>query len=156
MTGRPGCRACTPVGILRMLDQVGLDLAGRRAVVVGRSNIVGKPMGLLLLERNATVILTHSQTRDLEAEVRRADLVVAAVGRAELIRGDWIKEGATVVDVGMNRTADGKLVGDVEYPAAFARADWITPVPGGVGPMTRAALLLNTLRAARATSTGMS
>jgi methylenetetrahydrofolate dehydrogenase (NADP+)/methenyltetrahydrofolate cyclohydrolase len=149
MTGRPGVRACTPLGIMRMLDHVGVDLAGRRAVVVGRSNIVGKPMALLLLERNATVIVCHSRTRDLEGEVARAEVVIAAVGRPEIIRGSWIHEGATVIDVGMNRGTDGKLVGDVEFAAAMKRADWITPVPGGVGPMTRATLLSNTLQAAR-------
>jgi len=148
MTGRPGARACTPLGILRMLDHAGVELAGKRAVVVGRSNIVGKPMAILLLERNATVVMCHSRTRDLEGEVRRGDLVVAAVGKAAVIQGSWIKEGATVIDVGMNRGAEGKLVGDVDFAAAFERADWITPVPGGVGPMTRAALLSNTLAAA--------
>ena len=111
MTGRPGVRACTPLGIMRMLDHAGVDLAGARAVVVGRSNIVGKPMALLLLERNATVVICHSRSRDLEGEVKRADVVVAAVGRAELIRGRWIKEGATVIDVGMNRGTDGWLLG---------------------------------------------
>jgi methylenetetrahydrofolate dehydrogenase (NADP+)/methenyltetrahydrofolate cyclohydrolase len=136
-----------------MLDHAGVELAGQRAVVVGRSNIVGKPMSILLLERNATVVMCHSRTADLAGEVRRGDVVVAAVGRAGLIRGDWIKEGATVIDVGMNRGGpDGKLVGDVDYPSAFERAGWITPVPGGVGPMTRAALLSNTLAAAEASS----
>src|SRR5581483_10741935 len=149
MTGRPGPRACTPLGILRMLDHAGVEIGGKRAVVVGRSNIVGKPMAMLLLERNATVAICHSRTTDLADEVRRADLVVAAVGRAGLVQGSWVKEGATVIDVGMNRGSDGKLVGDVDYPGAFERAGWITPVPGGVGPMTRAALLSNTLAAAR-------
>ncbi|MHB1846394.1 MAG: bifunctional methylenetetrahydrofolate dehydrogenase/methenyltetrahydrofolate cyclohydrolase FolD [Deltaproteobacteria bacterium] len=148
-TGRPGVRACTPFGILRLLDECRIDLAGRRAVVVGRSNIVGKPMALLLLERHATVTICHSRTRDLEGEIRRADLVVAAIGRPELVKGAWIKEGAVVIDVGMNRLPDGKLVGDVEFQAALPRASWITPVPGGVGPMTVATLLANTLQAAR-------
>jgi len=150
MTGRAGARACTPLGIMRMLDHAAVEIAGRRAVVVGRSNIVGKPMSMLLLERNATVVMCHSRTADLEGEIRRAEVLVAAVGRPAVVRGAWIKEGATVIDVGMNRGADGKLVGDVEFGPAFERADWITPVPGGVGPMTRAALLSNTLAAARA------
>jgi methylenetetrahydrofolate dehydrogenase (NADP+)/methenyltetrahydrofolate cyclohydrolase len=149
LTGRPGVRACTPFGIMRMLDHVGVDLAGKRAVVVGRSNIVGKPMALLLLERNATVVICHSRTRDLAEEVRGADVVVAAIGRAELIKGSWIKDGAVVIDVGMNRLPDGKLVGDVEFSTALPRASWISPVPGGVGPMTVATLLANTLQAAR-------
>jgi methylenetetrahydrofolate dehydrogenase (NADP+) / methenyltetrahydrofolate cyclohydrolase len=149
VTGQPGTRACTPLGVMRMLDEIGAVLEGARAVVLGRSNIVGKPMALLLLERNATVLVCHSRTRDLAAEVRRADLLVAAVGRPEIVRGDWIKEGAVVVDVGMNRSESGKLVGDVAYEEALARAAWITPVPGGVGPMTRAMLMSNTLQAAR-------
>ncbi len=133
-----------------MLDHAGVALAGKRAVVVGGcSNIVGKPMAMLLLERNATVVMCHSRTGDLAEEVRRGDVLVAAVGRAGLIKGDWIKEGATVIDVGMNRGEDGKLVGDVDFAPAFERAGWMTPVPGGVGPMTRAALLSNTLAAAR-------
>jgi methylenetetrahydrofolate dehydrogenase (NADP+)/methenyltetrahydrofolate cyclohydrolase len=154
LTGRPGVRACTPFGIMRMLDHVGVDLPGKRAVVVGRSNIVGKPMGLLLLERNATVVMCHSRTRELAAEVGGADVLVAAVGRPELIKGSWIKEGAVVIDVGMNRNAAGQLVGDVEYATALPRASWITPVPGGVGPMTVATLMANTLQAAR-TSVGL-
>jgi methylenetetrahydrofolate dehydrogenase (NADP+) / methenyltetrahydrofolate cyclohydrolase len=149
-TGRRGLRACTPLGCLRLLDESKTQLAGARALVVGRSNIVGKPMALLLLERNATVTVAHSRTNDLPAEVARADVVVAAVGKAELIRGEWIKPGATVIDVGMNRGADGKLKGDVEFAAAAERARAITPVPGGVGPMTIAYLLANTLAAAKA------
>lgn len=149
LTGRPGVRACTPFGILRLLDETGIDLPGRRAVVVGRSNIVGKPMALLLLERNATVTVCHSRTRDLEGEIRRADVVVAAVGRPELVKGSWIKEGAVVIDVGMNRLPGGKLVGDVEFGPALERAAFVTPVPGGVGPMTVATLMANTLQAAR-------
>jgi methylenetetrahydrofolate dehydrogenase (NADP+)/methenyltetrahydrofolate cyclohydrolase len=152
VTGQPGTRACTPLGVMRMLDEIGTRLEGARAVVLGRSNIVGKPMALLLLERNATVMVCHSRTRDLAEEVRRADVLVAAVGRPELVRGSWIKQGAVVVDVGMNRNAEGKLVGDVAYAEASERASWITPVPGGVGPMTRAMLMSNTLQAAQISS----
>jgi methylenetetrahydrofolate dehydrogenase (NADP+)/methenyltetrahydrofolate cyclohydrolase len=147
--GRPGLRPCTPKGCLRLLDQAGVQVAGRRALVVGRSNIVGKPMALLLLERNATVTMAHSKTPDLAEQVSQADVVVAAAGRAELIKGAWVKPGATIIDVGMNRLPTGKLLGDVEFGAAAERAAWITPVPGGVGPMTIAMLLANTLEAAR-------
>jgi methylenetetrahydrofolate dehydrogenase (NADP+)/methenyltetrahydrofolate cyclohydrolase len=147
--GTPRFVACTPAGVMKMLEEAKTALAGARAVVVGRSNIVGKPMALLLLAADATVTICHSRTRDLAEEVRRADVVIAAVGRAEMIRGDWIKEGATVIDVGMNRLPTGKLVGDVAYAAAAERAGVITPVPGGVGPMTIAMLLDNTLIAAR-------
>ncbi|MFL5422649.1 MAG: bifunctional 5,10-methylenetetrahydrofolate dehydrogenase/5,10-methenyltetrahydrofolate cyclohydrolase, partial [Myxococcales bacterium] len=131
--GRPGLRACTPSGCLRLLDEVETKLPGARALVVGRSLIVGKPMALLLLERNATVTMAHSRTQDLAAEVARADVLVAAIGKAELIKGSWVKPGATVIDVGMNRLSDGKLKGDVEFAAASERARAITPVPGGVG-----------------------
>jgi methylenetetrahydrofolate dehydrogenase (NADP+)/methenyltetrahydrofolate cyclohydrolase len=148
--GRPGLRPCTPSGCIRLLDEAETKLEGARALVVGRSLIVGKPMALLLLERNATVTVAHSRTRDLASEVGQADVVVAAIGRAELIKGAWIKPGATVIDVGMNRLPDGKLKGDVEFAAAAERARAITPVPGGVGPMTIAYLLKNTLAAARA------
>ena len=147
MQGRKAPVPCTPKGIMRLLDESGMDLKGRHAVVVGRSNIVGKPIALLLLERHLTVTICHSRTRDLAAEVGRADVVVAAVGVAELVRGDWIKQGAVVLDVGINRNAEGKLVGDVEFHAAALRASWITPVPGGVGPMTIAMLLQNTFEA---------
>jgi methylenetetrahydrofolate dehydrogenase (NADP+)/methenyltetrahydrofolate cyclohydrolase len=150
LTGRPGLRACTPSGIIRMLDFVGVQLRGMRAVVLGRSALVGKPMALLLLERDATVVMCHSRTKDLEGEVGRADLVVAAIGKAELVQGTWIKEGAVVIDVGTNRLPDGRLVGDVQFAAALPRVSWISPVPGGVGPMTVATLLANTLEAARA------
>ncbi len=150
LLGRPGIRPCTPLGCLRLLDEAGTQLSGARALVVGRSNIVGKPMALLLLERNATVTVAHSRTRDLAAEVAQADVLVAAIGKAEMIRGAWIKPGATVIDVGMNRNAAGKLCGDVEFAAAAERARAITPVPGGVGPMTIAYLLSNTIQAARA------
>jgi methylenetetrahydrofolate dehydrogenase (NADP+)/methenyltetrahydrofolate cyclohydrolase len=149
-TGRKGLRPCTPLGILRLLDESKTPLTGARALVVGRSNIVGKPVAMLLLERHATVTLAHSRTADLGAEVAAADVVVAAVGKAEMIRGDWVKPGSTVIDVGINRNAAGKLVGDVEFAQAAERARAITPVPGGVGPMTIAYLLSNTIQAARA------
>jgi methylenetetrahydrofolate dehydrogenase (NADP+)/methenyltetrahydrofolate cyclohydrolase len=150
MTGRPGLRPCTPLGVMRLLDETGVALQGARAVVIGRSTLVGKPVAMLLLERHATVTLCHSRTRDLAGVVREADLVVAAVGRPGMVRGDWIREGAVVVDVGINRTAEGRLVGDVAFAEALPRAGWITPVPGGVGPMTVAMLLANTAAAAAA------
>jgi methylenetetrahydrofolate dehydrogenase (NADP+)/methenyltetrahydrofolate cyclohydrolase len=146
--GRPTFVPCTPKGCMRMLREVGAELTGARAVVIGRSVLVGKPIALLLQNASATVTTCHSKTRDLAAEVRRADIVVAAIGRAELVRGEWIADGAIVLDVGINRTTDGKLVGDVEYAAASRRARAITPVPGGVGPMTIACLLENTVEAA--------
>jgi methylenetetrahydrofolate dehydrogenase (NADP+)/methenyltetrahydrofolate cyclohydrolase len=147
--GRPGFVPCTPSGCMRLLREVGAELAGARATVIGRSLLVGRPMALLLGNANATVTLCHSRTRDLPDEVRRADVVVAAIGRPEMVRGDWIKPGAIVLDVGINRLADGTLAGDVEFAAAAERARAITPVPGGVGPMTIACLLENTLTAAR-------
>jgi methylenetetrahydrofolate dehydrogenase (NADP+)/methenyltetrahydrofolate cyclohydrolase len=148
--GLPGTpRPCTPAGVMRMLDEAKVDPKGKRALVVGRSNIVGKPMAAMLLERHATVTIAHSRTADLAAEVGRAEILVAAIGKAELVKGAWVREGATVIDVGMNRLPDGRLVGDVEYAAAAARAGAITPVPGGVGPMTRAMLLVNTIDLAR-------
>lgn len=150
--GRPGLRPCTPLGCLELLDRVGVALEGVNVVVVGRSQLVGKPFAMLALERNATVTIAHSRTRDLAAEIGRADVVVAAVGRPRLVQGAWIRPGATVIDVGINRLADGALVGDVDFEAAAARAAWITPVPGGVGPMTIAMLLANTLQAAAAQS----
>ena len=146
--GRPGLRPCTPFGVMRLLDEVGFKPRGHKAVVVGRSNIVGKPMAMMLVQADATVTLCHSKS-NVQAEVERADLVVAAVGVAELVRGAWIKPGAVVIDVGMNRGPDGKLRGDVEFKAAAERASFITPVPGGVGPMTVAMLMKNTLQAAR-------
>jgi len=148
LVGRPGFVPCTPYGIMRLLDHEGVDLKGKHAVVVGRSNIVGKPVAILLLARHATVTICHSRTKDLPGVVRSADVVVAAVGRAEMIRGSWIKPGAVVIDVGINRLPDGKLVGDVAFAEAREVAGRITPVPGGVGPMTIAMLLCNTLEAA--------
>ena len=140
---------CTPAGVMELLRAAGVDPAGRRAVIVGRSNIVGKPMALLLLQADATVTVCHSRTPDLADECRRADILISAVGRRGLITADMIKPGAAVVDVAMNRDEDGKLCGDVDFAAACAVAAHITPVPGGVGPMTRAMLMENTLRAAR-------
>lgn len=143
----PLLRCCTPYGVMRLLDSIGAKLAGLQAVVVGASSIVGRPMALELLLAGATVTVCHSRTRDLAAEVARADLVVAAVGQPNKVRGEWIKPGAIVIDVGINRLADGRLAGDVEFAPAAARAGWITPVPGGVGPMTVAMLMQNTLEA---------
>ncbi|HSV08986.1 MAG TPA: bifunctional methylenetetrahydrofolate dehydrogenase/methenyltetrahydrofolate cyclohydrolase FolD [Candidatus Binatus sp.] len=148
LAGQPGLRPCTPLGVMRLLDQTGIELKGARAVVVGRSVLVGKPVALLLLERHATVTMCHSRTADLGAEIGRADVVVAATGQAGLVRGAWIRPGAVVIDVGINRGPDGKLCGDVEFAVARERASWITPVPGGVGPMTVAMLLDNTVTAA--------
>jgi methylenetetrahydrofolate dehydrogenase (NADP+)/methenyltetrahydrofolate cyclohydrolase len=145
---RPILRPCTPYGCMRLLAETGEDLAGKHAVVIGQSNIVGRPMALELLMARCTVTVCHSATRDLPGIVRQADVLVAAVGKPYFVGGDWIKPGAIVIDVGMNRNADGKLCGDVDFAAAAERAAWITPVPGGVGPMTIAMLLANTLRAA--------
>ena len=147
--GKPGFVPCTPSGCMRLLREVGTELSGARAVVIGRSLLVGKPIALLLANASATVTLCHSRTRELADEVRRADIVVAAVGRPELVRGDWIKPGAVVLDVGINRSEAGALIGDVEFAAAAERARAITPVPRGVGPMTIACLLENTVQAAR-------
>jgi methylenetetrahydrofolate dehydrogenase (NADP+) / methenyltetrahydrofolate cyclohydrolase len=152
-SGRPGLVPCTPVGCMRLLREAGAQLAGARAVVVGRSNIVGKPMAQLLLAENATVTIAHSRTRNLPAVCREADVLVVAVGKLELVRGDWIKEGAVVIDVGTNRRENGKLGGDVAFDEALPRAAFITPVPGGVGPMTIACLLENTVSAAEARAT---
>jgi methylenetetrahydrofolate dehydrogenase (NADP+) / methenyltetrahydrofolate cyclohydrolase len=146
--GRPGLRPCTPAGVMELLRRHEVELKGAEAVVVGRSDLVGKPVGAMLLAAHATVTTCHSRTRDLAGVCRRADVLVAAVGVPELVRGDWVKEGAVVIDVGINRT-DAGLVGDVEFDAARERARLITPVPGGVGPMTIAMLLRNTLEAAR-------
>lgn len=144
----PLLRPCTPRGVMTMLEMSGIDPKGKHAVIIGASNIVGRPMALELLLARATVTVCHSATADLAAEVRRADIVVAAVGKPGFVPGDWIKEGAVVVDVGINRLPDGKVVGDVDFAAASARASWITPVPGGVGLMTVATLLQNTLDSA--------
>jgi methylenetetrahydrofolate dehydrogenase (NADP+) / methenyltetrahydrofolate cyclohydrolase len=152
LAGDPGLRPCTPLGVLRLIDETGMVLKGARAVVVGRSVLVGKPVALLLLERHATVTMCHSRTADLGAEVGRGDVVVAATGQAGLVRGAWIRPGAVVIDVGMNRDRDGKLCGDVEFAPARERAGHITPVPGGVGPMTVAMLLANTVAAAERTA----
>lgn len=148
--GRRGFRPCTPYGIMKLLETTGLPIEGKRAVVIGRSNIVGKPMALMLLEKNATVTLAHSRTQDLKAVCREADILVAAVGRAKMIDSSYVKEGAVVIDVGMDRDEAGKLCGDVDTASASQKAAWITPVPGGVGPMTIAMLLENTVEAARA------
>lgn len=149
-TGRPGHRACTPLGVIELLDRTGIPIEGKEAVIVGRSNIVGKPLALMLLNRHATVTVCHTRTRDLAGVARRADILVAAAGKAEMVRGEMVKEGAVVIDVGINRGADGKLVGDVAFAEAAAKASYITPVPGGVGPMTIAMLLRNTLNSAKA------
>ncbi len=145
---RPALRPCTPHGVIRLAAEYGIALRGLKATVVGASNIVGRPMALELLLAGATVTVCHTGTRDVQAEVARADLVVAAVGRPHFIPGDWIKPGAAVFDVGINRDAAGKMVGDVEYERAAERAGWITPVPGGLGPMTIAMLLANAVEAA--------
>jgi methylenetetrahydrofolate dehydrogenase (NADP+)/methenyltetrahydrofolate cyclohydrolase len=144
----PNLRPCTPYGCMRLLAETGEDLVGKHAVVIGQSNIVGRPMALELLMARCTVTICHSATRDLPGIVAQGDIVVAAVGKANMVQGGWVKPGAIVLDVGMNRLADGTLTGDVDFAAARERASWITPVPGGVGPMTIAMLLSNTLRAA--------
>lgn len=143
----PTLRSCTPYGVMKLLESTGVNLYGKHAVIVGASNIVGRPMALELLLGGCTVTVTHRFTQDLESHVRQADILVVAVGKPEFISGKWIKEGAIVIDVGINRGADGKLKGDVDFAAAAERADFITPVPGGVGPMTVAMLMQNTLQA---------
>jgi len=148
MTGAPGFWPCTPFGCMKMLESIGCDLRGKHAVVIGRSNIVGKPMAMMLLAKSATVTICHSATQDLGAITRQADVIVAAVGKRNLVTADMVKPGAIVIDVGMNRKEDGKLAGDVDFDGVKEVAGWITPVPGGVGPMTRAMLLVNTLEAA--------
>jgi methylenetetrahydrofolate dehydrogenase (NADP+) / methenyltetrahydrofolate cyclohydrolase len=147
-SGHPVLVPCTPLGIMRLLAETGIALEGTRALILGRSTIVGRPLAMLLMAANATVTVAHSRTRDLAAECHRADVVVAAVGKPELVRSDWIAPGATVIDVGVNRTTDGRLVGDVAFTETAAIAGAITPVPGGVGPMTIACLLENTVTAA--------
>ncbi len=149
--GKPLFQPCTPYGVMVMLKESGVDLAGKEVVVVGRSNIVGKPVAMMCLAEHATVTLCHSRTAGLADVIRRADVVIAAVGRPEMIKGEWIKEGAVVIDVGINRLANGKLVGDVDFSSVSQRASAITPVPGGVGPMTITMLLYNTLESARRT-----
>jgi methylenetetrahydrofolate dehydrogenase (NADP+)/methenyltetrahydrofolate cyclohydrolase len=148
LAGRPTVVPCTPAGVMRLIEHAGVPLAGRHAVVVGRSNIVGKPVSLLLLQKDATVTISHSKTRDLAAVCREADVLVAAVGRAKLVSGEMVKPGACVIDVGINRLAEGTLAGDVDFDAAKKVAGWLTPVPGGVGPMTIAMLLENCIHAA--------
>ncbi len=149
VTGNPLFQPCTPYGVMKMIEHTGIDLTGKEVVVVGRSNIVGKPVALMCLAQHATVTICHSRTKDLAAQVAKADVLIAAVGRAEMIKGDWIKPGAVVIDVGVNRVGEKKLVGDVEFNAALQRAGAITPVPGGVGPMTITMLLYNTLESAK-------
>jgi methylenetetrahydrofolate dehydrogenase (NADP+)/methenyltetrahydrofolate cyclohydrolase len=153
-SGLEGLVPCTPRGSIRLIEEAGVSIAGKRALVVGRSNIVGKPMAALLLARHATVTIAHSKTADLPQRCREADILVAAIGQAKMIQGDWIKPGATVIDVGMNRDENGKLCGDVDTAAAMSVAGAITPVPGGVGPMTIAMLLNNTLTSAIARTKG--
>ena len=153
MVGQPGFWPCTPYGCLKMLDSIGYDLKGKHAVVIGRSNIVGKPMAMMLLGRDATVTVCHSRTKDLKALTLQADVVVAAVGKRNVLTRDMVKPGAVVIDVGMNRNDEGKLCGDVDFDGVKQVAGWITPVPGGVGPMTRAMLLVNTIEAAERAAT---
>ena len=148
MTGMPGFWPCTPYGCMKMLESIGYELKGKHAVVIGRSNIVGKPMALMLLQQNATVTICHSGTRDLKALTLQADVIVAAVGKRNVLTADMVKPGAVVLDVGMNRNDEGKLCGDVDFDGVKEVAGWITPVPGGVGPMTITMLMVNTLESA--------
>jgi methylenetetrahydrofolate dehydrogenase (NADP+)/methenyltetrahydrofolate cyclohydrolase len=150
----PVLRSCTPKGVMTLLERTGEKLEGLDAVIIGQSNIVGRPMALELLAARCTITVCHSRTKDLAEKARNADILVVAIGRGEFVPGDWIKPGAIVIDVGMNHNAEGKLVGDVDFAAASERASWITPVPGGVGPMTIATLLENTLQAAELHSAG--
>ena len=152
MTGQPGFRPCTPYGCMKLIETTGIDLRGKHAVVIGRSNTVGKPMALLLLQANATVTVVHSGTPDIGLHTRQADVVVAAVGKRNVLTADMVKPGAIVIDVGMNRNDEGKLCGDVDYAGVKAVAGFITPVPGGVGPMTITMLLVNTLESAERTA----
>lgn len=144
---------CTPAGVMELLEEYGIDPSGKECVVVGRSNIVGKPQAMLLLHKNGTVTVCHSRTKDLSEHTKKADILVVAIGKGEFVTGDMIKEGAVVIDVGMNRNADGKLVGDVHFESAQKKASYITPVPGGVGPMTRAILMKNAVTAAKINKT---
>ncbi len=146
--GKPCFRSCTPAGVMKLLEYYGIEISGKRAVVVGRSNIVGKPMAMMLLEKNATVTICHSKTQNIAEITKEADILVAAVGRAHFISADMVKEGAVVIDVGMNKL-DGKTVGDVDFASVSPKASYITPVPGGVGPMTITMLMANTLRSAK-------
>ena len=148
IVGEPGFKPCTPYGCMKMLESIGCNPRGKHAVVIGRSNIVGKPMAVMLLHASATVTICHSATPDLAAHTRRADIVVAAVGKRDVLTADMVKAGAVIIDVGMNRNDEGKLCGDVDFAGVSEVASWITPVPGGVGPMTRAMLLVNTLESA--------
>ncbi|MBK5206644.1 MAG: bifunctional methylenetetrahydrofolate dehydrogenase/methenyltetrahydrofolate cyclohydrolase, partial [Polaromonas sp.] len=148
MVGQPGFRPCTPYGCMKMLESIDYDLRGKHAVVIGRSNIVGKPMALMLLQKNATVTICHSATQDLKAMTLQADVIIAAVGKQKVLTADMVKPGAVVIDVGMNRNDEGKLCGDVDFDGVKEVAGYITPVPGGVGPMTITMLLFNTLEAA--------
>lgn len=152
MTGMPGFWPCTPYGCMKMLESIGYSLKGKHAVVIGRSNIVGKPMALMLLGQNATVTICHSATQDLKAQTLQADVIVAAVGKRNVLTADMVKPGAVVIDVGMNRNDEGKLCGDVDFDGVKEVAGWITPVPGGVGPMTITMLLVNTIEAAERTA----
>ncbi len=147
--GNPVFEACTPKGVIKMIESTGVGIEGKRAVVLGRSNIVGKPLALMLLQRNATVTICHSKTKDLPAVCREADLLLVAIGKAKFVTADMVKEGAMVIDVGTNRWTDGKLCGDVDFEAVSQKAGWISPVPGGVGPMTIAMLLENTVESAQ-------
>ena len=153
MVGQPGFWPCTPYGCMKMLESIGFDLRGKQAVVIGRSNIVGKPMAMMLLQKNATVTICHSGTKDLKAMTLQADVIVAAVGKRNVLTADMVKPGAVVIDVGMNRTPEGKLCGDVDYAGVREVAGFITPVPGGVGPMTITMLLVNTLESAERAAT---
>ena len=148
LIGNPTFLPCTPAGVMELLKDAGIDIAGKNCVVVGRSNIVGKPMALLLLQANGTVTVCHSKTKNLAEVCAQADILVAAIGRANMINAGYVKEGAVVIDVGINRDGNGKMVGDVDFESVYPKAWYITPVPGGVGPLTRAMLLANTLRAA--------
>ncbi|OGP31018.1 MAG: hypothetical protein A2073_07435 [Deltaproteobacteria bacterium GWC2_42_11] len=147
--GKPILQPCTPLGIMKLLEHEGIDVKGKHAVVTGRSNIVGKPAAIMLLQRNATVTICHSKTKDLPHITRQADILIAAVGKPKMVKGDWIKQGAVVIDVGVNRLENGTLVGDVDFEEAKAVSSAITPMPGGVGPMTIAMLLNNTIDAAK-------